>query len=1087
MSSLLEAMHERIRAVTSTNRQLTEDLHAFFDIALIASGQLDERVLAYAQTKNSLIFTASAAWNWLLQHDDAFTLTAGRMQLGINLAAPTTYNGAYPFANMMWSSTVWDRYSGSATFTQNQGELAASDGTSVFRSYLSDAGYQWPGGVYTVRNPDGCQIAFGTFGNPTAYAGYDTRTEFDVTLTPSGGNGVFVFVKGSLTNISGPLQVIRKDHYTQFLAGNKFANEFISFHAALHCNPPRFMDWLAASDNIETTWAQRTQPNAISWRNGCANGQVVVPWEVIFDLCNKLNVDAWINIPVRAVQNYIDNVAATAGSILKPTLNVYPERANETWNFGSAWINGAQWTTYMTSTWLVATANAGANTYTYTGHGMITGATVRCFNTPENRIAKFNQPYPYTDIDYRADTAAVCYVEVIDANTFKIYNDVGRTVLLAVGPKQTNLLFTKNAVTNSNNCGDQHIQLWDAFEAVLGASRVKKFLPTQAANTGVTTSRFSNAAAAARATAVSPAPYFNGDYFMAQIVTATGQISPEVWSASNGMPVTYAIYAAGANPTTNEVLAGTGAIAKYSGTCDNANFWRRESAGLALITGLVDGTTYEHFFVFRNMYMLHATIAATASVTTTGIFDSYANQAERMLLNAYYTSPTSGSFDHITASGGKEVWCYEGGPDFNPTKPATGTDFDTWRIPLQESVEYAAANKQAQYIRASQNIKRLCFFADVGQGSFSLADSYADQTDQRFLKMCELNGSVDARTPINPANVIAADLSAEPSYPYNVYTFADTSLTYKIANGSDLDRRFDISGGKLRLINGTGINWTTPVTQSVTILASDGFTIKTFTVKVTTGELASYDTDALAYFARLSVAPGTGFKGLVNNAIVASKAAGLWNTKCDAFYLWCHNNQADALLNLIGNVYNCTISGGLTFTQWSGFTGNGSTGYLDTGFNPTSAPSPKYTLNAAAIIAWCLDNSNTGGYIFGNVGSSNMTLNPRHSGFSDTIRANINSTPGPDQFGDATTSIGMFTLSRTAAGAVAAYRDKTAYGTSSRGADALPNGNITFLRANTTYSTHKLALGVVSGALTSGQKDTLYDIWQPVLAGLGAI
>lgn len=53
-----------------------------------------------------------------------------------------------------------------------------------------------------------------------------------------------------------------------------------------------------------------------------------MPLQVI-RLANRLQVDLWINIPVRASDDYITQLAQLMYNTLDPGLNVYTEYANE--------------------------------------------------------------------------------------------------------------------------------------------------------------------------------------------------------------------------------------------------------------------------------------------------------------------------------------------------------------------------------------------------------------------------------------------------------------------------------------------------------------------------------------------------------------------------------------------------------------------------------------------------------------------------------------------------------------------------------------------------------------------------------------
>lgn len=78
---------------------------------------------------------------------------------------------------------------------------------------------------------------------------------------------------------------------------------------------------------------------------------------------------------------------------------------------------------------------------------------------------------------------------------------------------------------------------------------------------------------------------------------------------------------------------------------------------------------------------------------------------------------------------------------------------------------------------------------------------------------------------------------------------------------------------------------------------------------------------------------------------------GVWS-KLDALYVLAQQTQADARLNLVSSSYS--LSAGATFTAYRGLSAFGSAG-LNTGFNASLAPSPKFTLNSASMSAWAYD------------------------------------------------------------------------------------------------------------------------------------
>ena len=86
---------------------------------------------------------------------------------------------------------------------------------------------------------------------------------------------------------------------------------------------------------------------------------------------------------------------------------------------------------------------------------------------------------------------------------------------------------------------------------------------------------------------------------------------------------------------------------------------------------------------------------------------------------------------------------------------------------------------------------------------------------------------------------------------------------------------------------------------------------------------------------------------------------GVWNF--DALYIWAAPTQATALINLANpGTFNATANGTVSFTAYQGFTGDGSTFYIDSGFNPSTAVTPNFVQNSATVGAYILTSRATG-------------------------------------------------------------------------------------------------------------------------------
>jgi len=172
--------------------------------------------------------------------------------IGMNLASITGYNGNYPFANVLANMYPWSRRAtsgGSGTWSQNKGSLTASVSTDQFTTTLLNPNISrlgWTNGTYRVFNPDGCWIAFG-YGADSP-GSYNNAIQFDISLSPTGQQGVYIFVKGSLT---GKVKVIQPGYYDDEGETSTFTSVITDFYDDLIQGPLRFMDWTMASQNYE--------------------------------------------------------------------------------------------------------------------------------------------------------------------------------------------------------------------------------------------------------------------------------------------------------------------------------------------------------------------------------------------------------------------------------------------------------------------------------------------------------------------------------------------------------------------------------------------------------------------------------------------------------------------------------------------------------------------------------------------------------------------------------------------------------------------------------------------------------------------
>jgi hypothetical protein len=92
----------------------------------------------------------------------------------------------------------------------------------------------------------------------------------------------------------------------------------------------------------------------------------------------------------------------------------------------------------------------------------------------------------------------------------------------------------------------------------------------------------------------------------------------------------------------------------------------------------------------------------------------------------------------------------------------------------------------------------------------------------------------------------------------------------------------------------------------------------------------SYDADALAYFAAMSVEPDATRKGLLNDLIVGLKADSVWTKITWLSVLAAHDAQA-ARINIKNPAQVATVSGSPVFNTNQGYAGDNTSAYLDSG------------------------------------------------------------------------------------------------------------------------------------------------------------
>lgn len=776
-----------------------------------------------------------SVWRSIINSGNSLNpLPVPSMQLGMNVAWINSWSGAWVFSNLMYHAAEPTRTSGSGLWSYSRGNITTSTPTDTFRMVLADDKKSLPSGEYTILNPDGLSIYVGSWAAPSAGA-YTTNTSSTYYHDNTVGDGALaIHIKGSLTSNSGNLSVILPDHLDSWNSGSVWNEQFLNFYRGLKLPILRFMDWTLASQNIEKDWADRSQPDTVTFHNPHAGG-ISVPYELMCSLAGILGADVWVCAPARATTDYVQQMAAMFASNLSSRHKLWLEYANEIWNYGYPWVVNTLWVNTLNNTNYTALADFANQKFTLQNHGFVNGTALGCYPTAQNRALQL-------DVGWRLANGAENYVKVVDANSFELYSEVGLINKIPVVSGMVNIVVVLNnevgKVRNTDyNYGAICLRNWNIFDTAMGEDRVVRLVAAHAANSNTTQERLSVAGVASRASAVAVAPYFAGTWFGGAVDCASGQLTPKFW-ASDTNPVHMAVYPTGSTPSAADVIAGTGAISKQllSYTA-GANTY---TAGVA-VSGLTNGVAYTVYFVYVDvdgswLISVNATPSVGGSLVYT--FDSYEAQAIRNRLSIVSSAQTI--TDHKLKAGDIKVLSYEGGLHFHHTRPA---QMSTWIYAYQESANFADVISRYLTEIASVGSTALCYYADSLSTTFSIANGFQDTADLRYQAFKSVKGKAAILTPPTFSSILGENIPVAPTYPHDVLVLGDNSYTYEIASGNE-SGNYGVVGDKLVMLNGSGVSWSTPTTHTLKIRASNQSFTRTFIVSFATGN-AWYEPDAM--------------------------------------------------------------------------------------------------------------------------------------------------------------------------------------------------------------------------------------------------
>lgn len=248
-----------------------------------------------------------------------------------------------------------------------------------------------------------------------------------------------------------------------------------------------------------------------------------------------------------------------------------------------------------------------------------------------------------------------------------------------------------------------------------------------------------------------------------------------------------------------------------------------------------------------------------------------------------------------------------------------------------------------------------------------------------------------------------------------------------------------------------------------------------------------YTTEAQALFARWASAgasPSTALARRSDALIRALQVAGVWSKLDMLKLLDPHSTLTPGLLDWKNAAYDGSLVGAGTFTQNAGWAGNGSTGYINTGFNPSTAGG-QYSRDSAYFGIWSNTSSVQAGSVAGYYdGSKGVSVNPRASGDGLSIRINQSSVLA-SLGGTVIDGSGLFGAARSGASSDSARRNGVEIVAGTTASAAVANGSFRLGNFGTaTYSTLQFRAAIAGGYLSIVEEVALHSAIATFLEGI---
>lgn len=243
----------------------------------------------------------------------------------------------------------------------------------------------------------------------------------------------------------------------------------------------------------------------------------------------------------------------------------------------------------------------------------------------------------------------------------------------------------------------------------------------------------------------------------------------------------------------------------------------------------------------------------------------------------------------------------------------------------------------------------------------------------------------------------------------------------------------------------------------------------------------NFDPATVALIERMTPAPSAARAIIINNLVVALKAADIW-AYLDLLYLTASFSSQSARLNWVSSNYTLTPVGAPTFVADQGYQGDGSTSYCGSGYLPATN-GVNWTVNDASNWMWTRTNSSETNADIG-AGTGFITaIIARDVGGS--IGALVNRT-GTNLAVAVPTSVGLSGAQRRSANDERLWKDGVEIATGSAAAGGRPSSEFRICgRSPSSYSNRQISFAA-AGASLAGKEAAFYAAINTYMQAVGA-